>query len=141
MHPATEGQAVRRQVLTFSSISILLLITAAGADNVLRCGDVTYVVEKSFFGGTVTRRNGTVERPFCVSDDPAVLTKTLSFRDTEIWCVTLHHLSANSRPLAQQLWVLNRLNQKLYMYDYVFADGDWALQQDRLETCEITADN
>ena len=132
---------MRRQVLIFSSIGMLLLITAAGADNVLRCGDTTYVVEKSFFGGTVTQRNGAVERPFCISDDPAVLTKTLSFRDAEIWCVTLHHLSANSRPLAQQLWVLNRLNQKLYMYDYVFSDGNWALQQERFVTCEIAAND
>ena len=132
---------MRRQVLTFSCIGMLLLITAARADTALRCGDTTYVIEKGFFGGTVTRRSGTAETPFCVSDDPAVLTKTLSFRDAEIWCVTLHHLSPNSRPLAQQLWVLNRLNRKLYMYDYVFADGAWALQQERFETCETATDN
>ena len=132
---------MRRQILTFSCIGMLLLINVARADTALRCGDNTFVVEKSFFGGTVTRRNGAVERPFCISDDPAVLTKTLSFRDAEIWCVTLHHLSPNSRPLAQQLWVLNRLNQKLYMYDYVFADGAWALQQERFEICEVAADD
>ncbi|MDB2513960.1 hypothetical protein N9Y31_05535 [Alphaproteobacteria bacterium] len=132
---------MRRQVLTFSSIGMLLLITAAGADTALRCGDTTYVIEKGFFGGTVKRRSGAAEMPFCVSDDPAVLTKTLSFRDAEIWCVILHHLSPNSRPLAQQLWVLNRLNRKLYMYDYVFADGAWALQQERFETCETATDN
>ena len=57
--------------------------------------------------------------PFCVSDNPAVLTKTLSFRDQEVWCVTLHHLSSDSRPLAKQLWVLNRLSKKLYHYDYL----------------------
>ena len=96
---------MRRQILTFSCIGMLLLINAARADTALRCGDTTFVVEKSFFGGTVTRRNGAVERPFCISDDPAVLTKTLSFRDAEIWCVTLHHLSPNTRPLAKQLWV------------------------------------
>ena len=132
---------MRRQILTFSCIGMLLLINAARADTAMRCGDTTFVVEKSFFGGTVTRRNGAVERPFCISDDPAVLTKTLSFRDAEIWCVTLHHLSPNSRPLAQQLWVLNRLNRKLYTYDYVFADGAWALQRERFEACEVVADN
>ena len=132
---------MRRQVLTFSCIGTLLLIPAAHAETALRCGDTTYVIEKGFFGGTVTRRSGTAEMPFCVSDDPSVLTKTLSFRNAEIWCVTLHHLSSISRPLAQQLWVLNRLNWKLYMYDYVFADGAWALQQERFETCEISPNN
>jgi len=131
-----------RQMLTFSCIGILLLITAARADTALRCGNTTYVIEKGFFfGGTVTRRSGAAEMPFCVSDDPSVLTKILSFRDAEVWCVTLHHLSPHSRPLAQQLWVLNRLNWKLYMYDYVFADGAWALQQERFETCEIAPNN
>jgi len=43
--------------------------------------------------------------------------------------------------LAQQLWVLNRLNRKLYTYDYVFADGAWALQRERFEACEVVADD
>ena len=132
---------MRIKILTFSCIGMLLLITAACADTALRCGDTTYVIEKGFFGGTVARRSGAAKTPFCISDDPSVLTKTLSFRDTEIWCVTLHHLSPSSRPLAQQLWVLNRLNRKLYMYDYVFADGAWTLQQERFETCEIAPNN
>ena len=132
---------MRIQILTFSCIGMLLLITAACADTALRCGDTTYVIEKGFFGGTVARRSDAVKTPFCISDDPSVLTKTLSFRDAEIWCVTLHHLSPSSRPLAQQLWVLNRLNRKLYIYDYVFADGAWTLQQERFETCEIAPNN
>jgi hypothetical protein len=39
---------MRRQILTFSCIGMLLLINAAYADTALRCGDTTFVVENFF---------------------------------------------------------------------------------------------
>ncbi len=113
------------------------MIMPVRADNSLICGDTTFDVEQGFVGGSVTAVTATGAKPFCVSDNPAVLTKTLSFRDQEVWCVTLHHLSSDSRPLAKQLWVLNRLSKKLYHYNYVFADGVWHLQDKRHELCKI----
>jgi len=112
---------------------------AFGADDALDCGGATYIVEKGFLGGAVTKRVGSRDTPFCTSDTADSLTKNLSFQDTEVWCVTLHHMSANSRPVAKNLWVLNRLSKKLYQYDYVFADGDWRLQTAHQETCTSAA--
>ena len=128
---------MRKQTLSVGILLLTLMIMPVRADNSLICGDTTFDVEQGFVGGSVTAVTATGAKPFCVSDNPAVLTKTLSFRDQEVWCVTLHHLSLDSRPLAKQLWVLNRLSKKLYHYNYVFADGVWHLQDKRHELCKI----
>ena len=125
-----------RTIFTFLCTG-LLIVLEAHADSTLRCGDRRYLIENGFFGKTVMQMTGTSKTPFCISDDPTVLTKTLSFNDKEVWCVTSHHLSPNSRPLAKQLWVLNTLSKKLYLYDYMFADDTWVLQQERIETCDV----
>ena len=129
---------MRKRTLSVGILLLTLMIMPVRADNSLICGDTTFDVEQGFVGGSVTAVTATGAKPFCVSDNPAVLTKTLSFRDQEVWCVTLHHLSSDSRPLAKQLWVLNRLSKKLYHYNYVFADGVWHLQDKRHELCKIT---
>ena len=116
---------------------LLALIMPVRADDSLICGDTTFDVEQGFVGGAVTAVTAAGTSQFCVSENPAVLTKRLSFHDQEVWCVTLHHLSSDSRPLAKQLWVLNRLSKKLYHYDYLFADGVWHLQDERHEICKI----
>ena len=128
---------MRKKTLSVGILLLTLMIMPVRADNSLICGDTTFDVERGFVGGSVTAVTATGATPFCVSDNPAVLTKTLSFRDQEVWCVTLHHLSFDSRPLAKQLWVLNRLSKKLYHYNYVFADGVWHLQDKRHELCKI----
>ena len=128
---------MRKKILTVGTGLLAMMIMSARADDSLICGDTTFDVEQGFVGGSVTAMTATGATPFCVSDNPAVLTKTLSFRDHEVWCVTLHHLSSDSRPLAKQLWVLNRLSKKLYYYDYLFADGFWHLQDERHEICKI----
>ena len=121
--------------------AVFAIVTVALAESSLTCGDKTFVIEKSFLGGTVTQVRGAAEKPFCISDDPANLTRTLSFRDAEIRCVTSHQLSPNSRPLAKQLWILNTLSRKLYLYDYVFANGVWALKEEHFEKCENISQN
>ena len=128
---------MRKKTLSVGILLLTLMIMPVRADNSLICGDTTFDVEQGFVGGSVTAVTATGAKPFCVSNNPAVLTKTLSFRDQEVWCVTLHHLSSDSRPLAKQLWVLNRLSKKLYHYNYVFADGVWHLQDKRHELCKI----
>jgi hypothetical protein len=132
---------MRRQVLTLGVAGLLLMLLEAHADNALTCGDTTYVVEKSFVGGVVMELTSASEAPFCISDDPVVLTKTLSFRNAEVWCVTSHHLSPNSRPLAKQIWILNTLSKKLYSYDYLFANNVWVLEEERIETCGVVPKN
>ena len=126
---------MRKRMLAVGTGLMILMMMPARADDSLICGDTKFDVEQGFVGGAVTAATATGTTPFCVSDNPAVLTKTLSFRDQEVWCVTLHHLSSDSRPLAKQLWVLNRLSKKLYHYDYLFADGIWQLQEERHEIC------
>jgi len=126
---------MRKRMLAVGTGLMILMMMPARADDSLICGDIKFDVEQGFVGGAVTAATATGTTPFCVSDNPAVLTKTLSFRDQEVWCVTLHHLSSDSRPLAKQLWVLNRLSKKLYHYDYLFADGIWQLQEERHEIC------
>ena len=128
---------MRKKTLSVGILLLTLMIMPVRADNSLICGDTTFDVEQGFVGGSVTAMTATGAIPFCVSDNPAVLTKTLSFRDHEVWCLTLHHLSSDSRPLAKQLWVLNRLSKKLYHYDYLFADGVWQSQDERHELCKI----
>lgn len=127
---------MRKRMLAVGTGLMILMMMPARADDSLICGDTTFDVEQGFVGGAVMAATATGTTPFCVSDNPAVLTKTLSFRDQEVWCVTLHHLSSDSRPLAKQLWVLNRLSKKLYHYDYLFADGIWQLQEERHEICK-----
>jgi len=127
---------MRKRMLAVGTGLMILMMMPARADDSLICGDTKFDVEQGFVGGAVTAATATGTTPFCVSDNPAVLTKTLSFRDQEVWCVTLHHLSSDSRPLAKQLWVLNRLSKKLYHYDYLFADGIWQLQEERHEICK-----
>ena len=124
------------RLLAFSAGIWILIILPARADERLLCGETTFDVEQGFFSGSVTAINATGTTPFCVSNNPAELTQTLSFREKEVWCVTLHHVSLNSRPLAKKLWVLNRLSKKLYHYDYIFAEGSWVLHDKRHETCE-----
>ena len=128
---------MRKKTLVIGAWLLALTIMPACADDSLICGDTTFEVEQGFVGGLVTAVTAAGAIPFCVSDNPAVLTKTLSFRDEEVWCVTLHHLSSDSRPLAKQLWVLNRLSKKLYHYDYLFANGVWLLQDERHDLCKI----
>ena len=128
---------MRKKTLAFGTWLLALMIMPARADKSLICGDTTFNVEQGLFGGLVMAVTATSTTPFCVSNNPAVLTKTLSFRDQEVWCVTLHHLSSDSRPLAKQLWVLNRLSKRLYHYDYLFANGVWHLQDERHEICKI----
>ena len=128
---------MRNKMLAVGIGLLALMILPAHAGDSLICGDTTFDVEQRFVGGSVTAVTATGANPFCVSDNPTVLTKTLSFRDHEVWCVTLHHLSSDSRPLAKQLWVLNRLSKKLYHYDYLFADGIWYLQEERHEICKL----
>ena len=128
---------MRKKTLVIGTWLLALTIMPARADDSLICGDTTFNVEQGFVGGLVTAVTVAGAIPFCVSDNPAVLTKTLSFRDEEVWCVTLHHLSSDSRPLAKQLWVLNRLSKKLYHYDYLFANGVWLLQDERHDLCKI----
>ena len=127
---------MRKRMLAVGTGLMILMMMPARADDSLICGDTKFDVEQGFVGGAVTAATATGTTPFCVSDNPAVMTKTLSFRDQEVWCVTLHHLSSDSRPLAKQLWVLNRLSKKLYHYDYLFADGIWQLQEERHEICK-----
>ena len=128
---------MRKKTLAFGTWLLALMIMPARADDNLICGDMTFNVEQGFVGGLVTEVTATGAIPFCVSDNPEVLTKALSFRDQEVWCVTLHHLSSDSRPLAKQLWVLNRLSKKLYRYEYLYSDGVWHLHDERHQICEI----
>ena len=128
---------MRNKMLAVGIGLLALMILPARAGDSLICGETTFDVEQGFVGGSVTAVTASGANPFCVSDNPAALTKTLSFRDHEVWCVTLHHLSSDSRPLAKQLWVLNRLSKKLYHYDYLFADGVWYLQEERREICKL----
>ena len=128
---------MRKKMLVVGTGLLALMIMPARADDSLVCGAKTFDVEQGFVGGSVTAMTATGSTPFCVSDNPTVLTKTLSFRDQEVWCVTLHHLSSDSRPVAKQLWVLNRLSKKLYQYDYLFADGVWHLQDKHHEICKV----
>ena len=128
---------MRNKMLAVGIGLLALMILPARAGDSLICGDTTFDVEQGFIGGSVTAVTASGAHPFCVSDNPVALTKTLSFRNQEVWCVTLHHLSSDSRPLAKQLWVLNRLSKKLYHYDYLFADGVWHLQDERREICKI----
>ena len=128
---------MRKNILAVGIGLLALMIMSARADDSLICGDTTFEVEQGFVGGAVTAVTATGATPFCVSDNAAVLTKTLSFRGQEVWCVALHHLSSDSRPLAKQLWVLNRLSEKLYQYNYLFADGIWHLQDERHEICKM----
>ena len=128
---------MRERVLACSLGFLILMIMPARVDAGLLCGDTTFDVEQGFVGGSVMLVTAAGATPFCVSDNSAEMTRTLSFRDQEVWCVTLHHVSSNSRPLAKKLWVLNRMSKKLYHYDYVFADGTWILQGKRHETCEV----
>ena len=128
---------MRKKMLAVGTGLLALMIIPAYAESSLICGDTTFDVKKGFVGGSVTAVTATGAIPFCISDNPAVLTKTLSFRDQEVWCVSLHHLLPSSRPLAKQLWVLNRLSKKLYHYDYLFADGFWHLQEERHEMCKL----
>ena len=132
---------MRGQAFTTYCAWFLLASTVAYADSILSCGESSYAIEKGLLGGTVTQLKRDAQTPFCLSDDPAVLTKTLSFRDAEVWCVTLHHLSSNSRPVAKQLWVLNTLTKKLYLYDYMFADNVWVLQSEQIKTCDLDVQN
>ena len=128
---------MRKKMLAGGTGLLAMIIISVRADDSLICGDTTFDVEQGFVGGSVTAVTPNGTTPFCVSDNPAVLSKTLSFRDQEVWCVTLHRLSSDSRPLAKQLWVLNRLSKKLYHYDYLFADGVWHLQDKRHEICKM----
>ncbi len=128
---------MRKKILAGGTGLLAMIIISVRADDSLICGDTTFDVEQGFVGGSVTAVTPNGTTPFCVSDNPAVLSKTLSFRDQEVWCVTLHHLSSDSRPLAKQLWVLNRLSKKLYQYDYLFAGGVWHLQDKRHEICKV----
>ena len=128
---------MRKKILAVGTGLLALMMMPARAGESVKCGDTTFDVEQGFVGGSVTTVTGTGVNSFSVSDSPAVLTKTLSFRDQEVWCVTLHHLSSDSRPLAKQLWVLNRLSKKLYQYDYLFAGGVWHLQDKRHEICKV----
>ena len=130
-----------KRVLAFSVGFLVLMMMPTHADDRLICGETTYDIEQRFVGGSVTAVTAAGTTPFCISDNPAERTQTLSFRDQEVWCVTWHHLSSNSRPLAKQLWVLNRLSNKLYQYDYVFAEGAWILQDERHETCKAAQQN
>ena len=128
---------MRKKMLAVGNCLLALMITPARADYSLKCGDTTFDIKEGLVGGSVTKLTATGATPFCVSDNSAELTKILSFRDQEVWCVTLYHLSSDSRPLAKQLWVLNRLSKKLYHYDYLFADGVWHLQDERHEICKM----
>ena len=128
---------MHKTMLAFCTGLLVLVMTPAGATDSLMCGDTTFDVEKGFFGGSVTAVTAAGATQFCVSDNPAVLTKKLSFRDQEVWCVTLHHVSVDSRPLAKQLWVLNRLSKTLYHYDYLFSGCVWHIHDERHEICEI----
>ena len=125
-----------KKTLAFGTGLFALMIMPARSDDSLICGETKFVVEQGFVGGSVTAQTAAGATQFCVSDNPVVLTKKLSFRGQEVWCVTLHHLSFDSRPLAKQLWVLNRLSKKLYHYDYLFVDGIWHLQDKHHEICK-----
>jgi hypothetical protein len=118
----------------------LVLLSApfglAHGDGAVICDGEKFVFETGFLGGAVRQINNAGDVPFCVSDTPETVTKKLSFRDPEIWCVTTHHLSADSRPLAKNLWVLNKLSNKLYQYDYVMSDGNWVLDTENHKYCE-----
>lgn len=121
-------------------IAVLMIVKPSWADDSFTCGQYTFIIEKGLFSGKVTQVKASDEKPFCVSDNPTILTKRLSFRDQEVWCVTSHHLSTHSRPLAKQIWVLNRSSKKLYHYDYLFLNGHWALQDERQDKCNISSE-
>ena len=73
---------MRKKMLAVGTWLLALMIMPGCADDSLICDDTTFDVEQGFVG--VLRQTANDAIPFCVSDNPAVLTKTLSFRDQEV---------------------------------------------------------
>ena len=122
-------------LVSFGLLLLSLTHEVAHAGGELICDDKKFIFEKGFFSSSVTQIIDDESVPFCISDSPETVTRKLSFRDLEIWCVTTHRVSSGSRPLAKNLWILNRSANKLYQYEYLFSNGEWLLEDEHHKLC------
>ena len=101
----------------------------------LTCGDVHYMVKKSWLSSEVIVLDRNIERPYCVSESPAEKTTNLVVKDTEIWCVEKFYISMDRRPYAKSSKLLSFALNQVIEYDYVWQGGDWIKTDTRITKC------
>ena len=108
-------------------------VLAAGPG--FECGGKHYAFEDGMFGGAAKIRRGTEWQDFCVSVDAETASQELVMRGDEVWCLTFHHITADTKPYARTSWVLNRRLGVVQQSDYIFSDGAWVRQSRQRVQC------
>ncbi len=137
-------------VVRFSSSSkycplfaILLLaktMAAVAETPSIECDGQKYSFENSLFGATAKKMAIVEWQDFCVSENPETLSQELIIRDEEIWCLSFHHITPNTQPLARQSWMLNTAIGTLQITDYVRHKSGWLKQSQKRIKCQMPDD-
>tara|TARA_B110000977_G_C10876107_1_gene415595 strand:- start:223 stop:669 length:447 start_codon:yes stop_codon:yes gene_type:complete len=129
------GQRITARFLPALFTAVLMFGTTMAEALHLDCGAKAFLVTPSFLAPKIQQIKGENLVDYCVEDDPVSATSTVSFPGDEVWCVTLHHITPDSRPYAKSRMMLNYQSKFLYEYDYIWQNGAWNLTRKHRQAC------
>ncbi|MDA7792306.1 hypothetical protein N8979_00665 [bacterium] len=125
---------------TVAAILISLSFEAQAATASIECSGHYYAFESGLFGSSAKVMAGNDWQDFCVSAEPNTLTHKLIIRDDEVWCLTHHHITPESRAYARSTWMLHRTIGTLQVTDYVLVNGAWVKQRQERTRCSTPSE-
>jgi len=107
----------------------------------VECEGRQYMFEDGLFGASAKVLHGEEWRDFCVSQDPETISQDLKIHKDEVWCLSLHHITAESRPFARSTWMLKRSINVLQMTEYLQSTEGWQRQKSRRVKCRTVEES
>ena len=116
----------------------LIVLTASEAiasETRIACGEKNFVINRSFFGSEFNSLIKDNVVPYCVSTDQETISQKKSYRDGQMWCITLFHITADTHPYAKATSLFNEKTQIFYEYQYLWRGQGWVQQSSTKTNC------
>jgi len=137
---AIDGANWAMRIWAVFFILVMSNSAAQAAEPVITCRGQQFIFEDGLLGGKVSVLRGEERLDFCKSSDPETSRQELVFRGDEVWCLTYHHITADSRPYARSSWLLNRQLGTLQTNEYLWVNGTWVRQTLERTRCHFEAE-
>lgn len=120
--------------------AIITMQTATADTPALDCGGQQYKTHQGTLGGSAEHLVAGEWRDFCVSSSPDTIRQSLTVKGDEVWCITNHHITADTAAYARETWLLNLEIKVLQVKQYIRDGNGWRKHaQDRIR-CDLLAE-
>ena len=121
------------QIGTIPLLTLLIAHTATADIPALDCGGQQYKTHQGTLGGNAEHLIADEWQEFCVSPSPDTIRQNLTIKGDEVWCITHHHITADTAAFARETWLLNLGINVLQVKHYIRDGNGWRkLSQERI---------